>query len=193
MEWKCSEFRHLTAHELYSILRARSSVFVVEYAHIHLDIDDKDDAALHVFALEPGPDSPQIAAYARLLPGDEQDPEVVIDKVLTTPKRRDDDTHDLLVTHTMAAAQTVWPNHPIHISVATHQEAFYESFGFRKAVGPFLEHGIPYIGMAWRDPETSQASELNRLAEQLGLVPSHLPDFVEDISSELNDQQRATQ
>ncbi len=48
MEWKCSEFKHLSTHELYSILRARSAVFVVEYAHIHLDItDDKDQGALH--------------------------------------------------------------------------------------------------------------------------------------------------
>ena len=188
MEWKCSEFEHLTAHELYSILRVRSSVFVVEHAHIHLDIDDKDDTALHVFALEPeldaGPDALKIAAYARLLPGDEQDPEIIIDKVLTTPKRRDDNTHDLLVTHTMAAAQTVWPNHPIHINVATHQEDIYASFGFRKAVGPFLEHGQPYIGMVWRGTDASQAEGRNALAVQLGLVPGNLHETVETVPSE---------
>jgi len=156
MEWKCSDFEHLSTHELYLILRARSTVFVVEHARIHLDIDDKDETALHVFFVEQDQSSPQIGAYARLLPGDEFDPEVVIDKVLTGPARRDDDTHSLLLTHALAAAWTAWPGHAIHISVPTHEEKVYETFGFRKAVGPFLEHGIPYLGMAWNATEQSR-------------------------------------
>jgi len=161
MNWKCSDFEHLSTKELYSILRERSTVFIVEYAHIHLDIDDKDETALHVFLLESayesgdkrgdtrGDTQPQIGAYARLLPGDELDPEVIIDKLLTSSTRRDDGTHDLLVTHALAAAQTAWPGRPVHVSVPTQQENFYEIFGFRKTVGPFLEHGMPYLSMAW--------------------------------------------
>ena len=197
MEWKCSEFEHLTAHELYSILRVRSSVFVVEHARIHLDIDDKDDTALHVFAIEPeldaGPDTLKIAAYARLLPGDEHDPEIIIDKVLTTAKRRDDNTHDLLVTHAMAAAQTVWPGHPIHINVATYQEDIYASFGFRKAIGPFLEHGKPYIGMVLRSTDTSQTEARNALAVQLGLVSGNLHEIVDEAPSETINHLRIVQ
>ena len=118
MQWKCSEFKHLSTHELYSILRASSTVFVVEYAHVHLDIDDKDQRALHICGLESDGRSPQVVAYARLVPGNEQEPEVVMDKLLTVSKRRDDDTRDLLMIHALAAAQTVWPGHPIHINVA---------------------------------------------------------------------------
>ena len=117
MNWKCSDFEHLSTKELYSILRERSTVFIVEYAHIHLDIDDKDKTALHVFLLESGHEAantrPQIGAYARLLPGDELDPEVIIDKLLTSSTRRDDDTHEQLVTHALAAAQTAWPGRPV--------------------------------------------------------------------------------
>ena len=157
MNWKCSDFEHLSTKELYSILRERSTVFIVEYAHIHLDIDDKDKTALHVFLLESGHEAantrPQIGAYARLLPGDELDPEVIIDKLLTSSTRRDDGTHDLLVTHALAAAQTAWPGRPVHVSVPTQQENFYEIFGFRKTVGPFLEHGMPYLSMAWNPPD----------------------------------------
>jgi ElaA protein len=198
MEWKCCEFAHLSGAELYSILRARSAVFVVEYAHLHQDIDDKDAAALHIFALEPESHSaaeqgPVIAAYARLLPGDELDPEVVIDKLLTTAKRRDDDTHDLLVTHTVAAAHTVWPGHPIHINVAAHQEGFYETFGFRKSVGPFLEHGTPYIGMAWSEAEPRPPSGLSRFAAHLGLAPSNAPHFEAAAVTETIDRLKASQ
>jgi ElaA protein len=164
MNWKCSDFEHLSTKELYSILRERSTVFIVEHAHIHLDIDDKDETALHVFLLEAGQTRPQIGAYARLLPGDELDPEVIIDKLLTNSTRRDDDTHDLLVTHVLAAAQTAWPGRPIHVSVPTQQENFYEVFGFRKTVGPFLEHGMPYLGMAWNP------SDIDRHAAHTGSV-----------------------
>jgi ElaA protein len=159
MEWKCSEFKHLSTHELYSILRARSAVFVVEYAHIHLDIDDKDQGALHIFGLESDGGSPQVVAYARLLPGNEEEPEVVIDKLLTVSKRRDDDTRDLLMTHALAAVQTVWPDHPIHINVSAHLEVFCESLGFRKAVGSLLDQGASCVGMAKAHAQTGTPRE----------------------------------
>src|SRR5260370_35641462 len=46
MDWKRSEFEQLSTRELYSILRIRSAVLVVEYAHIHLDNDCDDGDAL---------------------------------------------------------------------------------------------------------------------------------------------------
>ena len=150
MEWKCTGFDLLSTRELYSILRIRSTVFVVEYAHPHLDLDCKDECALHVFALEREHGLPSIAAYARLVPGDEQDPEITIDRVVTHTNRRDDETHDELVAHALVAAGATWPDRPIHIIVPADKAAVYERFGFRKTVGPFLEYGIPYIDMAYR-------------------------------------------
>jgi ElaA protein len=187
MEWKCSEFRQLSTHELYSILRARSAVFVVEYAHIHLDLDDKDEAALHIFALEPGFAVPQVVAYARVLPGDEHDSEVVIDKLLTIAKRRDDDTRDLLVAHAVAAVQTVWPDHPIHINVSTHCEDFHEGFGFRKVVGS-LEHGTPCVGMVSRHPRAASHGRRKKLAA----APADAPDSAVETPHELHGELGAT-
>jgi len=195
MNWKCSDFEHLSTKELYSILRERSTVFIVEYAHIHLDIDDKDETALHVFLLEAADESggtrvdmrgdtwPRIGAYARLLPGDELDPEVIIDKLLTSSTRRDDDTHERLVTHALAAAQTAWPGRPVHVSVPTQQEDFYEVFGFRKTVGPFLEHGMPYLSMAWTPSEierdvahTGSVVQFRRASREVTEAAAELPN-----------------
>jgi ElaA protein len=191
MNWKCSDFEHLSTKELYSILRERSTVFIVEYAHIHLDIDDKDETALHVFLLESayelgntlGDTRPQIGAYARLLPGDELDPEVIIDKLLTSSTRRDDDTHERLVTHALAAAQTAWPGRPVHVSVPTQQENFYEVFGFRKTVGPFLEHGMPYLSMAWNPSDiehdaahTGSVLQFRRSSQEVTEAAAELPN-----------------
>lgn len=83
MEWHCCEFEHLGAVDLYAILRARNAVLVVEDAHTHLDIDGKDAGALHVYASVRDGDTMEVAAYARILPGDDIDPDVMIDKVLT--------------------------------------------------------------------------------------------------------------
>jgi predicted GNAT family N-acyltransferase len=149
MDWKCCGFRQLTADQLYLILRARNTVLVVEDAHVHLDIDGKDEYALHVFALETGDKGPSIGAYARLLPGDEFDPEVRIDKFLTSATRRDDSTPEQLIHQALSLARQHWPSAPIRIHAPKYHEAFYERFGFRKADGPFLEHGMPYIGMVF--------------------------------------------
>ncbi len=156
MEWKCSAFDELSPRELYSILRIRSTVFVVEYAHPHLDLDCRDERALHVFALDRARGLRSVTAYARLLPGDEQDPETTIDKVVIESEPRDEGAPDLLIAHALNAARTAWPGRPIVIDVPAEEAAFYRRFGFRKAAGPFLEHGMPYISMAYRLPSVDR-------------------------------------
>lgn len=147
MDWTCCEFRHLNSYELYAILRARNAILVVEDAHTYLDIDGKDEFAIHVFALDEQVDTPSIAAYARLLPGDDTDPETAVDKLLTSDAHRDDDTIVELVEQVLAAAQARWPDAPVRLHAPAHHKAFYNRFGFRKADGPFLDNGVPYIGM----------------------------------------------
>ncbi|MBU9541416.1 drug:proton antiporter [Burkholderia multivorans] len=157
MEWHCCEFEHLGAVDLYAILRARNAVLVVEDAHTHLDIDGKDTAALHVYARVPAQDGVEVAAYARILPGDDIDPDVVIDKVLTSEACRDDDTLERLVERALAAAHVAWPDTAIRIHVPAARQAFYKRFGFRKAYGPYLEQGAPFIGMVRPADRTSGA------------------------------------
>jgi len=116
-------------------------------AHVHLDIDGKDEGALHIFALDADGGLPEVVAYARLLPGDEIDPDAMIDKLLTSAARRDDDTTDRLIEHVLAAAYVRCPRAKVRTHSPIHHEAFYKRFGFRKIDGPFLQHGMPFIGM----------------------------------------------
>ncbi|EAY70387.1 hypothetical protein BDAG_03183 [Burkholderia dolosa AU0158] len=147
MEWHCREFEHLSAVDLYAILRARNAVLVVEDAHTHLDIDGKDAHALHVYATVRDGDSAEVAAYARILPGDDVDPEIVIDKVLTSEACRDGDTLEHLIERALTAAHAAWPAAAVRTHVPAPRQAFYKRFGFRKAYGPFLEQGAPFVGM----------------------------------------------
>lgn len=147
MDWKCCEFGQLSSAEIYQILRARNAILVVEDAHMHQDIDGKDASAVHVFAVDTVGGESLVVAYARLRPGDEVDPEAMIDKSLTHTTRRDDDTADRLIERTLAAAHERWPQAPVRTHSPVHRETFYKRFGFRKADGPFLQHGMPFIGM----------------------------------------------
>ena len=86
-----------------------------------------------------------------VLLGEEDDADIVIDKVLTGLHRRDDETRNALIAHALTTVTARWPEHAIRISTSLDQRTFYESFGFRKTVGPFFEHGTPCIGMVRRE------------------------------------------
>ncbi len=147
MNWKTLEFEQLTARELYLIMRARSAVFVVEQGHVLLDADGHDEGALHVFAVEDMSRPMPVIAYARLQPGDAEEPDIVIDKVLTSPARRGDGTAELLIERALKAIVERWPGRGVRLNAPASLRGFYEQFGFRKADGPFLEHGVPFIGL----------------------------------------------
>jgi ElaA protein len=171
MNWKTLEFDQLSARELYLILRARSAVFVVEQSHVCLDADGRDENALHVFAVEDMARPMPILAYARVQPGDAEDPEITIDKVLTSPLRRGDGTAELLVERVLDAIAQRWPGHAARVSAPLGLRTFYEQFGFRKTEGPYLEHGVPFIGLT-RQVRASQArfGALRRAREGVSLV-----------------------
>jgi predicted GNAT family N-acyltransferase len=147
MNWKTLEFEQLSARELYVLLRARSAVFVVEQSHVCLDADGRDEHALHIFAADDMARPMPILAYARVQPGDSEDPEVRIDKVLTSPQRRGDGTAEMLIERVLEAIAQRWPGRATRVSAPLGLRCFYEQFGFRKTEGPYLEHGVPFIGL----------------------------------------------
>ncbi|EMN1927138.1 drug:proton antiporter [Burkholderia ambifaria] len=169
MEWHCCEFEHLSAVDLYAILRSRNAVLVVEDAHTHLDIDGKDAHALHVFARMHTGDMIAVVAYARVLPGDEVDPDVVIDKVLTSEACRDDATLEQLMQRALTAAQAAWPDVAVRTHVPAQRQAFYKRFGFRKAYGPYLEQGAPFVGLV--RPADRDAGALRKLLSRAAPAP----------------------
>ncbi|MET3821003.1 ElaA protein [Burkholderia sp. PvR073] len=169
MEWHCCEFEHLSAVDLYAILRSRNAVLVVEDAHTHLDIDGKDAHALHVFARMHTGDMIEVVAYARVLPGDDVDPDVVIDKVLTSEACRDDATLEQLMQRALTAAQAAWPDVAVRTHVPAQRQAFYKRFGFRKAYGPYLEQGAPFVGLV--RPADRAAGALRKLLSRTVPAP----------------------
>ena len=63
MEYKIRTFDELSNKELYSILRLRSEIFVVEQNCVYQDLDNKDLNAYHLMAVENG----ELIGYLRIL------------------------------------------------------------------------------------------------------------------------------
>jgi ElaA protein len=40
-----------------------------------------------------------------------------------------------------------WAARVVRVTAPVSLRGFYEQFGFRKTEGPFLEHGVPFIGL----------------------------------------------
>lgn len=166
MNWKALDFEQISTRELYLILRARSAVFVVEQFDVHLDPDGRDETSLHVFAVDDMSRSMPVIAYARLHEGDVDGPEIVVDKILTSPLRRLDGTHEALIDRVLSTVSQRWPGRDIRLFAPVSLRAFYETLGFRMTDGPFMERGARLIALTRK----SRAKVSTRHAMSQGFV-----------------------
>src|SRR6202000_2566712 len=82
--WTCKKFSELKPDELYSILRLRSEVFVVEQNCVFLDMDNKDQVSHHLMGWQNG----ELVGYTRLLRAGISYVESSIGRVVTSPAAR---------------------------------------------------------------------------------------------------------
>ncbi len=142
--FSCHHFEALDPHELYTVLRLRQEVFVVEQECAYLDADDHDLEAWHVL----GRENSRVVAYARILPPGTTDPDhVSIGRVLTVPDRRGSGIARALMESTLGVVAAQFPGRPVRISAQSYLLEFYASLGFRRIGEPYLEDGIEHVAM----------------------------------------------
>ena len=140
-----AKFSELSASSLYSILRLRSEVFVLEQTCLYQDMDNKDmvDDCEHVLMHTAG----VLCAYARILPPGISYKGASIGRVLVASQYR----HLGLATELMKIctqrAFTRYPNHPIDIGAQCYLKDFYAALGFVESSEPYDEDGIMHIDM----------------------------------------------
>lgn len=109
---------------------------MVEQNCAYQELDGKDASALHLIAWSDG----EVAAYLRVL----QPP--ALGRVMTSKKfRRLGLGRELMqraLQHLDASGAA-----EVRISAQTYLEKFYRSFGFEPESEPYLEDGIPHVGM----------------------------------------------
>lgn len=143
MQWNCRSFEELSVEMLYALLRLRAEVFVVEQECPYLDLDDNDQAALHVL----GYLDEKLVAYTRLLPPGIRYESCSIGRVVTSKLIRQQGLGRVLMQKSVAFCKEKWPDHDITISAQQYLENFYTGLGFKTESRPYLEDNIPHVRM----------------------------------------------
>lgn len=143
MEVEVKMFSELTTKELYTLLKLRSEVFVVEQDCVYQDLDGKDDRALHILGWEDG----KLVAYARCFQSGDYFDEASIGRIAVRENYRKLGFGHQITKASIAAIKTNFKADKIKISAQTYLVIFYESHGFKTIGERYLEDGIPHIAM----------------------------------------------
>lgn len=114
---------------------------MVEQDCAYLDLDDRDQEALHLC----GWDGEALAAYLRVLPPERG--EASIGRVITAPSHRGRGLGRPLMRRGMQVLRDAHGDVAIHLSAQAHLEGFYRSLGFETVGEGYLEDGIPHLPM----------------------------------------------
>lgn len=143
IRFEIKKFEEFSIKELYSVLNLRADVFVVEQKSIYLDLDFKDQQALHIL----GYVKEKLVAYSRIFKSDESSNFARIGRVvIANDYRKHNFGHDL-VTFSIKSIGHVFNEYNIYISAQLHLMKFYQFHGFVVVGEQYLEDGIPHIGM----------------------------------------------
>lgn len=137
MEIFAKHFDELTPGELYDILALRSAVFVVEQDCVYQDPDGKDRTAYHVWARE----GDEVVGCLRVYDREG----VRIGRVVSARRRQGLGTR--LMARGIMIAREKFNAGEILISAQRYAQPFYEKSGFVRYTDPYLEDGIPHVGM----------------------------------------------
>lgn len=141
--WKCVFFNELSVHELYTVIKLRNEVFVVEQNCVFQDADDKDQKCYHLL----GTQGDKLVAYARLVPPGVSYIYPSIGRVVTLPASRRSGAGRQLMHTAITHAELLFGKSPIKIGAQLYLKKFYESFGFLQSGLVYDEDGIDHIEM----------------------------------------------
>lgn len=143
LEIKVMNFTEFNTEELYNVLQLRSDIFVVEQDCVYLDIDGKDDKAVHVVGLKDN----KVVAYTRVFkPGDYFD-EASIGRVAVHKEYRKFGYGKVIMQASIKVVKEHFNSTEIKISAQKYLTKFYTDLGFNTIGEEYLEDGIPHIGM----------------------------------------------
>jgi ElaA protein len=143
LDFKWSRIENLSALELFAIIKARESVFVVEQQCPYQETDDMD---LHSWHLAASIDN-QLAAYVRVVDPGIKYEQPSIGRVMTISGFRNLKIARSLMNEAIRFTEEQYPQMGIKIGAQVYLQKFYESLGFEAVSEPYDEDGIPHIDM----------------------------------------------
>lgn len=143
--WQTLPFHEMSADTLYTVLRLRSNIFVVEQDCAYLDMDNLDQSASHILCWRGN----TLAAYQRCLPPGISYPESSIGRIVVDPAHRGSALGSELVQRGIDFNTGTWPDHDILINAQAHLQTFYNALGFIGEGDTHWEDGILHRHMRY--------------------------------------------
>ena len=134
-------YSELTTDELYALAKLRIAVFVVEQNCPYMELDDRDQQAIHVW-LE---DNDGIEAYLRVMDRGVESEYVSIGRVIAVKRRSGIGTQ--VLSEGIRAAKGYFAADKIYLEAQVYAKGLYERQGFRTISDEFLLDGIPHVKM----------------------------------------------
>jgi ElaA protein len=136
-------YNELTTNQLYSILKLRAEVFVVEQNCAYQDLDNKDNKALHLI----GEINNEIIAYTRIFKKGDYFTNSSIGRVLVKKEFRKKELGKAIMEKSIEIIKKNTKEEKIEISAQKYLTKFYKDLGFKKTGKEYLEDNIPHIKM----------------------------------------------
>ena len=143
IEWVKKRWSEVSLEELYSVLRLRSEVFVVEQDCVYQDIDNKDQIAIHLL----GYINKELIAYSRLFNEGDYFKETSFGRAIIKKEKRGQGYGDELVKESLKTIKNYYGNKKVKISAQAHLKTFYSKHAFIAKGKEYLEDGIPHVSM----------------------------------------------
>ena len=143
IEWVKKKWSEVSLEELYSVLRLRSEVFVVEQDCVYQDIDNKDQKAIHLL----GYINKELIAYSRLFNEGDYFKETSFGRAIIKKEKRGQGYGDELVKESLKTIKNYYGNKKVKISAQAHLKTFYSKHAFIAKGKEYLEDGIPHVSM----------------------------------------------
>ena len=137
-------FKELTLHELYSFLKLRVDIFVVEQNCPYPELDGADEKAIHLYIKE----DDAVIAYLRIIPS--KTGTARIGRVVTKIEHRGKGLSSQLMKRAMEYIREHYPEDTMILSAQEHLKEYYGSFGFKAVSEVYLEDGIPHVDMEYK-------------------------------------------
>ncbi|MFM1829478.1 MAG: hypothetical protein RL624_1719 [Bacteroidota bacterium] len=144
IQYQFKTFESLSIHELYAIMQVRNDVFVYEQHCYYQDLDDKDQACIHVLGRN---EQQKLVAYCRILPPGLTYPTHSIGRVLVISAYRKQQLGRALMQKTLDYILSTYGKVPLTIEAQLYLQAFYESLGFVRTSDVFDDAGIDHVEM----------------------------------------------